>query len=234
MERMVTSAAGLTLAALLVLTATEGRAQEIGQVEVVRVWAYGTPPGGERGDLFRSNPVHQGETVETVRNGELRVRFADGTTLGMAGDSTIVLDELVYDGGAGDVLAIELSQGFFHFVTGDIAPEAVQISTPAMVIGVRGTDLAISVGEDGSTELGVRDGTATAAPAAGGDTVDVDTGNTATAEPGDTSVDVSPGLSAAAAGAMPGSGFGGSGGGSSHGGGPASEPDRPEAVSSPY
>ena len=233
MERMVNSAAGLALAALLVLSATEGRAQEIGEVEVVRVWAYGTPPGGERGDLFRSNPVHQGETVETVRNGELRVRFADGTTSGLAGDSTIVLDELVYDGGAGDVLAIELSQGFFHFVTGDIAPEAVQISTPAMVIGVRGTDLAIAVGEDGATELGVRDGTAVAAPAAGGDAVDIAAGNTATAEPGDRSIGVSPGLSALATGAMPGGGFGGLGnqGGGSGG---ASEPDRPERSSDGY
>jgi len=232
MERMLRLAASLALATLFTLPFGASHAQEqIGHVELVRVWAYGTPPGAARGDLFRNSPVHADERVETVRGGELRVVFVDGTTLGLAGDSAMVLDEMVFDGGAGDVLAIELTQGFFHFVTGDVAPEAVIITTPAMVIGVRGTDLAINVGEDGATELGVRDGTAVAAPAAGGDAVDVAAGNTATAQPGDRSVGVSQGLSALAIGAMPGSGvagMGNAGGGSGIG----DERDRPERSSS--
>jgi len=211
--------------------AAGAQAQTIGEVERLAVWGYGTPPGGSRGDLFRGSPVASGELVETVRGGEMLILFVDGTTLGLGGSSAMVLDELVFDPNSTDVMQIQLTQGFFHFVTGDIDKEAVEIVTPSMVIGVRGTDLAISVGDDGSTELGVRDGTATAAPAADGtpvgDRVDVAAGNTASAAVGDKAVAVSPGLSGAASGAMPGSGVGpGTGSPSSSGGGNTADNER--------
>ncbi len=180
-------------------------ADVIGEVELVRVWAYGTAPGGALEDLRRNMCVETDEVVETVRTGELRIVFADGTTLGLGSESTVMLDELVYTGGQNDSLTLEMTNGFFNFVTGDIAKEAVTINTPAMVIGVRGTDLAISIDAEGNTEVGVREGEAEATPTAGGDTVTVPEGSTATASPGDRSVGVSEGLSAGARGGMPGS-----------------------------
>jgi len=187
-------------------------ADPIGAVEVVRAWAYGTPPDSSRQDLQRSSPVYSGELIETVRTGEVRIEFVDGTTKAMGSDSAMVLDELVFDP-ADDTMKIELAAGFFHFVTGSVDKEAVVITTPAMVIGVRGTDLAISVAAEGTTEVSVRDGTATATPRAGGDMVDIDTGQTGTAGPDDNEVGVSDGVSGATAGDMPasGSGFGGRG-----------------------
>lgn len=211
-------------------TTPPAMAQNIGEVELVRVWAYGTPPGGNRNDLRRTMPVQSGELVETVRTGELRIAFADGTTLGLGSQSSVLLDEMVYNGTQADSLSLELTSGFFHFVTGDIAKEAVRITTPAMVIGVRGTDLAISIDQDGNTEVGVRDGIATATPTAGGDTVTVGTGQTVSASPGDRSVGVSDGLSPAAGGTMPGAGVGTAGGrstaGSGSSGGGGSEVER--------
>ena len=200
-RRVLLGLAGLALAATV---STPAAADVIGEVELVRVWAYGTAPGGERDDLRRTMTVETDEIVETVKTGELRIVFADGTTLGLGSESTVKLDELVYNGTQGDTLTLELTTGFFNFVTGDIAKEAVTITTPAMILGVRGTDLAISIDAEGNTEVGVREGLAEATPTAGGDTVSVPEGSTATASPGDRSVGVSQGLSGAARGDMPG------------------------------
>lgn len=188
-------------------------ADVIGEIELLSVWAYGTPPDEPRRDLRVRSNVHAEELIETVKSAEVLIRFEDGTTLGLGAESTIYLDQLVYGGGNQDSMVLTITQGFFHFVTGDIAPEAVVIETPAMIIGIRGTDLAIGVEGNGSTTLGVRDGTATATPAIGGATVEVGTGQTATAEVGDRSVSVTDGLASGLAGAMPGgSSSGGSGG----------------------
>lgn len=197
----------------LALSAPTFSADVIGEVEMLSVWAYGTPPDEPRRDLRARSDVHADELIETVKSAEVLIRFEDGTTLGLGAESTIYLDELVYDGGAGDSMVLTITQGFFHFVTGDIAPEAVVIETPAMIIGIRGTDLAIGVDGNGTSTVGVRDGAATATPAVGGTTVDVNAGQTATAEVGERSVSVSDGLSAGLAGPMPGgSASGGSGG----------------------
>ena len=211
------------LSAGLVVAAPANSADVIGEVGLLTVWAYGTPPDEPRRDLRVRSEVHAQELIETVKSAEVRIEFNDGTILGLGAESTIYLDELIYDGGAQDSMVLTITQGFFHFVTGDIAPEAVVIETPAMIIGIRGTDLAIGVDENGSTTLGVRDGTATATPAIGGTTVEVGTDQTATAEVGDRSVGVSDGLSSRSAGVMPGGspsgGSGGRDGGSDGGGG---------------
>ena len=189
----------------------------IGEVEMVNVWAYGTPPDSGRRDLRANQDVHAQELIETVKTGEILIEFEDGTTLGMGSESATVLGELVYDRSVGDSMVLTMSEGFFHFVTGDIAPEAVTILTPAMIIGIRGTDIAVGV-DPSTTELGVRSGTATATSTAGGATVDVGAGQTASASVDRDGVSVSSGLSSAAAGAMPGQG-GGAGGSSAGGGG---------------
>lgn len=223
-SRMEIAAVAAAMTTLLT-SSLPATAETIGEVDLERVWAYGTAPGGQHEDLRRTMTVETDEVVETVRTGELRIVFADGTTLGLGSESTVVLDELVYNGTQGDTLSLELTSGFFHFVTGDIAKEAVTITTPAMVIGVRVTDLAISVDAEGNTEVGVRDGVGTGTPVGGGDTVVATAGNTLSASPGDRDVGVSDGLSAAAGGTMPGSGGapgGGTEGASSPGGGGAS------------
>jgi len=226
-SRLTVTTVAAAVAALLA-TALPAGAQTIGEVDVVRVWAYGTAPGSEREDLKRNMTVETNEVIETVKTGEVRIIFADGTTLGLGSESSVVLDELVYNGTQADSLSLTLTSGFFNFVTGDIAKEAVTIVTPAMVIGVRGTDLAISIDAEGNTEVGVREGEAEATPTAGGDSVSVPEGSTASASPGDRDVGVSKGLSSAARGTMPGAGNGVGGGleGGSTSGGDGSEIER--------
>jgi len=211
----------LTIVGFMLFVVAAGPANAadvVGRVESLDVWAYGTPPDQGRRDLRRNMEVFAQERVETVKRAEILIKFLDGTTLGMGAESVIVLDELVYDPNAVDSMVLSMTQGFFHFVTGEIAPEAVTIETPAMIIGIRGTDIAVSV-DSTSTELGVRGGAAIATPTAGGATVDVAAGQTATARVGEAGVSVSQGLSGAAAGTMPGQGGSGGGAGGGNGSG---------------
>ena len=169
--------------------------EAIGSVDLVEVWAYGTPPGSERDAVFRGHGVVVQETLETVRSGFLHVTFVDGTSLALGESTTLVLDEFVYDPDAtGDSMIAELAGGLFHLVSGDLDNEGVILETPALAIGLRGTDVVVRVAEDGTTDLAVRGGAATATPTAGGDTVVVNTGQTATGSPGDTTVIVVDGL----------------------------------------
>ncbi len=169
--------------------------EAIGNVDLVEVWAYGTPPEAERNAVFRGHGVVAQETLETVRSGFLHLTFVDGTTLALGESTTLVLDDFVYDPGAtGDSMIAELAGGLFHLVSGDLDNEGVILETPALAIGLRGTDIVVRVGEDGTTDLAVRGGAATATPTAGGDTVVVNTGQTATGSPGDTTVILVDGL----------------------------------------
>ena len=82
---------------------------------------------------------------------------------------------------------------------------------PAMIIGIRGTEIAFEVSPS-TTQLVVQ--VATATPTAGGATTDIGANETASATVGEAGVSVSQGLSSAAAGSMPGGGAGGGGAGS--------------------
>ncbi len=71
--------------------------ERIGDVELVRVWAYGTPVEQSRGDLLVEQAVFSDEVVETVRDGALHLRFADDTAFRLGSNSRAVLDKFVYD-----------------------------------------------------------------------------------------------------------------------------------------
>ena len=63
-------------------------AEEIGNVNLVKVWAYGTPPQTSREPLYRADDVYVDEVVETVENGALHIRFLDSTVT-WAGPGTL-------------------------------------------------------------------------------------------------------------------------------------------------
>ena len=100
---MDVAAIAVAMTALLI-PSLPAMAETIGEVELVRVWAYGTAPGSDREDLRRTMAVETDEVVETVKTGELRIVFPDGTSLALGSESTVVLDELVYNGTQGDTL----------------------------------------------------------------------------------------------------------------------------------
>ena len=150
--------------ALSVIAAAPAAAQSsapIGSVERVVVWSYGTAPGAAVRDLHERQPVVANDTVETVPNGALHLRFADDTSFRLGPQSKAVLDQFVYDPARGTgEMTIALGRGVFRFVSGRMDKTGYRLVTPTGTIGVRGTDLVIEVLDNGDTIVTVVEGAA--------------------------------------------------------------------------
>jgi len=121
-------------------------ANEIGAVETVKVSAFGTPVGAPKQPLASADDVFSDELVETVAGGALHIRFLDDTNLRLGSASQVRLDQFVYDPATGsEKLVVELGQGMFRLVTGNITSEKIEIVTPVGIVGVRGTDFVLHI-----------------------------------------------------------------------------------------
>ena len=129
-------------------------AGEIGNVELIKEWAWGTAPEGVKEALFRTDTVVTDERVETIANGALHLQFLDDTRLRLGSASQVTLDSFVYDPDthAGEMV-LDLGEGVFRFITGKLDKRNIQLRTPVALIGIRGTDLVVRVGADGTTTV---------------------------------------------------------------------------------
>lgn len=171
----------LYLLPFALLLSTPVAAQEIGRVRDVLIYAYGTPEASDRRALFGRTRVSANETVETVDGGGLHLRFNDDTDFHLGSQSTVMLDEFVYDPDtSAGKMAIRLSKGTFRFVSGKLIKSGVAIRTPTALIGIRGTDFLVVVEENGTTGVVVEEGEVVITPnIGGGDPVVVVAGSTA-------------------------------------------------------
>ena len=177
---VTTGLAGLAmvLGSLVAAQAADG---PIGTVQKVTPEAFGTPPGGARAVLGANVEVVANETIETSASGSLHLRFIDDSDLWLDQNSSVVLDELVFDraANAGEYV-VELGTGLFRFVTGLMPHQSYEIRTPTALIGVRGTDFAVAVSASGTTRVTAYDGVLTVRARAGGPSVSVAPPATAT------------------------------------------------------
>lgn len=90
------------------------------------------------------------DTLRTQANGTIGVTLADDTRVSLGPDSEMRLERYVFapaDGALGMVL--NFVRGVAAYVSGrmaKLAPDAVRLETPAAIVGVRGTTVAIKVG----------------------------------------------------------------------------------------
>ena len=128
---------------------------DIGTVSAVNRDMDGTPPAAQRRALDLGNQVVQDELIQTSTVGSGQLMFLDQTTLTVAPNSDIVLDEYVYDPDkqTGEI-AISLTKGALRFIGGRISKtnDAV-VRTPTATVGIRGGLTIIRVGEDGQTRV---------------------------------------------------------------------------------
>jgi hypothetical protein len=130
--------------------------------------ATGAPTGGSASELYFANDVMSGETVRTPDAGSTMLTFQDSTTLSIGANSTVVLDNFVYNPGSrtGDA-SINFTKGIFRFVTGDIQNKSnVKLTTPTTSLTIRGTDFKVIV-NDGGTIVAVTSGAVEIKPCGG-------------------------------------------------------------------
>ncbi|MGZ0188451.1 MAG: FecR family protein [Alphaproteobacteria bacterium] len=192
---------GMTVALSVLASATFGltaSAQEVGKVELVRVYGYETPPSAQRAPIYLRDRVVADTVLETVADGRLDVRFVDETKLIVGPSSKVKIDKFVIDPNrASGEVTLNVSKGLMRFVSGRLASSSYKIKTPTATMGVRGTDFIVSDNESGETTVSVTDGTVDVA-ADGGESASVSAGSTASTSAGSVSVGPSIGLPAIA------------------------------------
>lgn len=120
-----------------------GLGNPIGVVEAAEGVVVATRSDGSRVELSAGDPVYQDDVIETSAGGACGLRFNDDTTFSIGQDARMVIDDFVYDPSAGTGSAVmNVLQGSFSFVSGQVAQsgdDALQVKTPVLTIGIRGT-----------------------------------------------------------------------------------------------
>jgi hypothetical protein len=94
--------------------------------------------------------VYAIDSLKTDADGTLGVTLMDDTRLSLGPSSEVRLERYVFapaEGGLGMVL--NFVRGVAAYVSGrmaKLAPDAIRLETPAAIVGVRGTTVAIKVG----------------------------------------------------------------------------------------
>ncbi len=139
------------------------------------LWLFSTAAVAEIGSVFELSgtavikrgkeiiTVTKGAFVETndkveTKNGVANIKFKDGTTVKVTENSSLVIDDFVYDpkNAAGGKLSLKAASGTVRYVSGNIAhnnPNSVKINTPTASIAVRGTDFVMAVDETGKSMI---------------------------------------------------------------------------------
>ena len=93
--------------------------------------------------------VYEGDGLRTAGDGKIGVTLTDDTRLSLGPNSELKLDLFMYAPAESTFgLVLKFVKGAATYVSGRIAklaPDSIRLETPASIIGVRGTTLAIQV-----------------------------------------------------------------------------------------
>lgn len=140
--------------ALLLLLLSNAAVAEIGSITDLSGTAI-IKRGKETITVTKGTTVESNDKVET-KNGVVNIKFKDNTSVKVTENSTLVIDDFVYDpkNAAGGKISLKAAAGTVRYVSGNIAhnnPNSVKINTPTAAIAVRGTDFVMSVDETGKS-----------------------------------------------------------------------------------
>ena len=89
------------------------------------------------------------DSLRTAGDGSLGLILQDGTRVSLGPNSHIEIDRFVYEPAAGKfALLLRLTRGVLAYISGKMAqfsPGAVQVETPVGIVGLRGTEFAVSL-----------------------------------------------------------------------------------------
>jgi hypothetical protein len=91
--------------------------------------------------------IYLGDTVQTGADGALGITFNDATTFNLSANSSIVVDNFIYeDGGKKNSALFNIARGTVAFVASAVAKTGdMTITTPTATLGIRGTTGVIEV-----------------------------------------------------------------------------------------
>ena len=128
-------------------------AAPIGHVQSLAGHVTARHADGTTTTLAQGAPVFQGDVLQTGADGKVGIVFVDKTTFALGDNARMVLDEMIFDPNTHSGTAtFSLLQGVFVAVTGEIGKanhDAVHINTPVASIGIRGTEFACNISNQG-------------------------------------------------------------------------------------
>jgi hypothetical protein len=146
----VISSRAVFCALILAATAVPASAQQApaGRIKIVSGSAFivraGATIPAQAGEL-----VFEADSLKTGADGRLGVTLKDDTRVSIGPGSEMRVDKFVYAPAEGRLaLVLNVVRGVMAYVSGRIAklsPDAIRLETPAAVVGVRGTTLAMRV-----------------------------------------------------------------------------------------
>ena len=138
-------------ASACVTAATPALAQQpapAGRIKVVAGEAV-VVRGGNTVPAQNGFVVFASDNLRTGKDGRVGVTLSDDTQVSIGPNSEVRLDSFLYEPGQGQLaLVLKFIRGTAAYVSGQIAklaPDAVRLETPAAIVGVRGTTLAVEV-----------------------------------------------------------------------------------------
>ena len=159
-------------------------ADVVGRTTALRPLATQTAPRNQPVPLGLNAPIFLFSALQTAPTGALQVTFVDNSQLSMGPASLVVVDQYMFAGpGSGSRQVVRYAKGAFRFVSGAMPRDRVQIETPSVSIGIRGTVLRTLVTEDGTTTVGVDDGNIFVTSKQTGQTITLSPGEKITIKP---------------------------------------------------
>jgi hypothetical protein len=139
------------LAVFLVASAAYGeQAEAVGRIKVVS-GAVTIMRGDKQLPAQAGVLLYQSDMLKTGADGNVGVALKDDTRVALGPASEVRLDRFSYAPAEGNLaLVLKVMRGVVAYVSGHIAklaPDAVRIETPSAILGVRGTTLAIRIGD---------------------------------------------------------------------------------------
>jgi hypothetical protein len=134
------------------LAAAPAAAQQVGTATAVNPLSESTPPGGATAPLVVGAHIVHKERIHTTPAGTAQLLFTDKSSMSIAPNTDLVIDEYVYDPNAknGHMLAT-LTKGALRFVGGQLSHQGeATITTSAATIGIRGGTATIIQGPNGT------------------------------------------------------------------------------------
>jgi len=131
--------------------AAPAAAQQVGTATAVNPLSESTPPGGATAPLVVGAHIVHKERVHTTPAGTAQLLFTDKSSMSIAPNTDIVIDEYVYnpDAKTGNML-VSLTKGTLRFVGGQLSHQGeAMITTSAANIGIRGGTVTVIQGPNG-------------------------------------------------------------------------------------
>jgi trimeric autotransporter adhesin len=151
---------GLALAICIGSSVLPAQAQErVGVTAAVNLDAEGQAPRKPVEKLVLGHNVVHNERISTLDKGQVQIQFVDESTISLAPNSEIIIDEFVYDPNkqVGKMTAT-VTAGLLRFVGGKISKQsdAVNFATPSGNVAVRGGVAIIEVKRNTTASNGTR------------------------------------------------------------------------------